>query len=417
MSVDSRRRLQSLFQVALDAVHGSRLAEAALAHADVPHVIALGKAAESLAAGAWRANRGSVRSGFVALPRGYETGELPGDSPFERHLGAHPVPDESSLAAGEALERYTAGLPQGDAVAVLVSGGASACVESPAPGIDLALLRRVNDWSLASGLPITLINAARARLSRLKGGGLASWLRGREVHAKVLSDVMGDSDQWVGGGPLSAVTSELPPLPDWLGHILAAVPPKPMAGVPLQRLAGNREAVAAVCAAGARDRGDIPGDIETACAEIAHAIETAEPGILVWGGETTFALPADPGRGGRCRHLALSLARRLAGRGDWCLLAAGTDGWDGTDAVAGAFVDGATEQRGTRRGRDAAADLARADSGGFFAGSGEEIVTGPTGTNVNDLVILRKFAADQGHLKASDAFGSADDVHLRRMAG
>lgn len=383
----TRQQLQALFQTALDAVHGARLAEAALAHADVPHVITLGKAAESLAAGAWRTNRGSVRSGFVALPRGYETGELAGESPFERHLGAHPVPDESSVAAGAALERYVAGLPLGDAVAVLVSGGASACVESLAPGVDLALLRRANDWFLASGLSITSINAARARLSRLKGGGLASWLQGREVYARVLSDVMGDSDQWVGGGPMSAVTSELPVLPDWLGHILAAVVPRPSAGVPLQRLAGNREAVAAVCAAGARDRGELPGDMETASTEIVHALETSEPGMLVWGGETTFALPADPGRGGRCRHLALSVALRLAGRRDWSLLAVGTDGWDGTDAVAGAGVDGATLERGRRRGRDAETDLEHADSGGFFAGSGEEVVTGPTGTNVNDLVI------------------------------
>lgn len=391
MSSESRRRLLALFHAVLDVVHGGRLAEAALAHADIPHVIALGKAAESLAAGAWRANGGKVRSGFVALPRGYDTGELPGSAPFERHLGAHPVPDESSVAAGEALERYVAGLPPGDAVAVLLSGGASACVESPAPGVDLALLRRVNGWFLASGLPITTINTARARLSRLKGGGLASWLEGREVHAKVLSDVMGDSDQWVGGGPLSAVTSELPPLPDWLRAILAAVPPKPSAGVPLQRLAGNREAVAAVCAAGARDQGDLPGDMETAGTEIVHALETSEPGMLVWGGETTFALPADPGRGGRCRHLALSVARRLAGRRDWCLLAAATDGWDGTDAVAGAAVDGATLERGSQRGRSAEADLAHADSGGFFAGSGEEVVTGPTGTNVNDLVIAVRY--------------------------
>lgn len=390
MPGDPKQHLSALFRDALDAVQGARLAESALARANVAHVIAVGKAAESLAAGAWRANRSSIRTGFVAVPRGYETGELPEPSPFDRHVGAHPVPDESSLAAGAALERHARRLPRDERVAVLVSGGASACIECPAPGVDLALLRRANAWLLASGLPIEAVNAVRARLSRLKGGGLARWLEGCAVHARVLSDVMGQSDRWVGGGPLSAVASELPVLPEWLRAAVAAVPPEPSAGVPLQRLAGNREAVTAVCAAGASDRGVLVGDTAAARDEIIRTVESAAPGIGVWGSETTLELPERPGRGGRCRHLALAVACELAGRGDWCLLAAGTDGWDGSDAVAGACVDGATVARGRHRGRDAAADLARADSGGFFAESGEEIVTGPTGTNVNDLIILLK---------------------------
>lgn len=390
MPGDPRRRLEELFRGALAAVRGSRLAASALADAKPRHVIALGKAAESLAAGAWQAARGSIRTGFVALPRGYETGELPPQAPFERHAGSHPVPDESSLAAGAALERYARGLPRGEGVAVLVSGGASACVECPAPGVDLGLLRRTNAWLLASGLPIEAVNGVRTRLSRLKGGGLARWLEGCDVHARILSDVMGESDRWVGGGPLSAVSSELPTLPGWLRDAASAVAPEPSPGLPLQRLAGNREAVAAVVAAGARDQGALTGNVTAAREEVLRMIAAGASGIAVWGGEITLELPGCPGRGGRCRHLALSVARELSGRDGWCLLAAGTDGWDGSGAVAGACVDGATVARGRDRGRDAAADLAHADSGGFFAGSGEEIVTGPTGTNVNDLVVVLK---------------------------
>ncbi|MGA7966006.1 MAG: DUF4147 domain-containing protein [Gammaproteobacteria bacterium] len=386
---DDRDRLLALFRVALKSVRADLLTETALAHENVCHVIALGKAAEALAAGALRANRDIV-SGFVALPRGYATGELPEQAQFVRYSGAHPVPDQSSLAAGAALERYATGLPRGERVAVLVSGGASSCVECPAPGVDLALLRRANTWLLASGLPITAINVVRARLSRLKGGGLAHWLHGCKVSAWVLSDVLGDADSRVGGGPLSAVPACLPTLPDWLRTPLESVALSPGDSIPLQRLVGNRDAVAAVCAEGAHYRGDLTGSLETACADIISTIVEIEPGLFVWGGETTFELPADPGRGGRCRHLALTVAHRLAGRPGWSLLAAGTDGWDGTEAVAGACVSGATLEHGYRRGRDAERDLSRADSGSFFAGGGEEIITGPTGTNVNDLVIALK---------------------------
>ncbi|MGH8127099.1 MAG: DUF4147 domain-containing protein [Gammaproteobacteria bacterium] len=385
-----RDRLLTLFQAALTAVRGDCLAEAALVDSKARHVIALGKAAEALATGAWRVGRDTIRSGFVALPCGYGTGELSPEAPFVCYAGAHPVPDESSLMAGAELERYAAGLPRSEPVVVFVSGGASACVECPAPGVNLDLLRRTNAWLLGSGLPITAINAVRARLSRLKGGGLAHWLQGCEVSAWVLSDVMGDADQWVGGAPLSAVPADLPPLPDWLHPALKSMAIHPSATVPLQRLAGNRDAVAAVCAEGAHHGGDLTGSLEAACADIVGTITESEPGLFVWGGETTFELPDNPGRGGRCRHLALTLARELAGSPGWSLLAASTDGWDGTDAVAGACVNGTTLERGGCRGRDTEVDLAHADSGSFFAGSDEEIITGSTGTNVNDLIIALK---------------------------
>ena len=388
---DARSRLLSLFETALAAVRGDRLAATALQGSNARHVIALGKAAEALAYGAWQALGDQLASGFLALPHGYETGELPREAPFERHIGAHPIPDASSLAAGSALARYTAACPDREPVAVLLSGGASACLEVPAEGVDLAVLRRVNDWALRSGLAIAEINAVRACLSRLKGGGLARWLQHCEIHGLVLSDVLEGGERWVGGSPLVPVSESLPPLPDWLQRIVDHSPRMtPARGVPLKRLAGNAEAVQAVCGAGAAHRGTLSGDTDAAGEKLAAFIEQASPGLHVWGAETTIKLPRSPGAGGRCRHLALAVARRLAGRGDWTMLAAGSDGWDGTDEVAGACVDGYTIARGEERGRNAIDALRHADSGGFFSGSDEMIVTGPTGTNVNDLVIVLK---------------------------
>ncbi len=388
---DARSRLLSLFGTALAAVRGDRLAATALRGSNARHVIALGKAAEALAHGAWQALDDQLASGFMALPKGYETGELPPEAPFERHVGAHPIPDFSSLAAGSALARYAASCPGGDPVAVLLSGGASACVEAPAEGVDLDVLRRVNDWALRSGLAIAGINAVRARLSRLKGGGLARWLQHCKIRACVLSDVLEGGDGWVGGSPLEPVNEDLPPLPEWLQRVVDDAPRVALARrIPLERLAGNAEAVRAVCDAGAAHRGTLTGDTEAAGRELAAFVEQSPPGLYVWGAETTINLPRSPGSGGRCRHLALDVARRLAGRGDWALLAAGTDGWDGTDAVAGVCVDGFTVARGEERGRNASDALRHADSGAFFSGSDETVVTGPTGTNVNDLVMVLK---------------------------
>jgi hydroxypyruvate reductase len=383
--------LQSLFAEAVAAVRGDRLVATALKGARAHHVIALGKAAEALAHGAWRVLGDQIDSGFMALPKGYETGELSANAPFERHIGAHPLPDDSSLAAGAALARYATECPDGAPVTVLVSGGASACVEHLVEGVDLALLRRVNAWALRGGLAIDQINAVRARFSQLKGGGLARWLQRCEIRAYVLSDVLEGGERWVGGSPLVPVNDELPPLPGWLQHIVDGMPQRArVQPVRLDRLGGNSEAVRTVCEAGAEHCGTLTGDTAAAADELVNFIEQSPPGLYVWGSETTIKLPRVPREGGRCRHLALAVARSLAGREDWTLLAAGTDGWDGTDGVAGVCVDGRTIARGKDRGRDASEDLHHADSGGFFVGSDERIVTGPTGTNVNDLVILLK---------------------------
>ncbi len=383
-------RLTSIFRQALEAINGAQLAEAALADTSVEYVIALGKAAESLAAGAWCARGMSLVSGFIATADGYATGELPSRAPFERHLGGHPLPDDRSVAAGAALVRYVRGLPADARVAVLISGGASACVEWLRADVDLALLRRANEWLLASGLTIEAMNRVRGRLSELKAGGLARLLTPRHVAGYVLVDVPSGRTDWVGGGPLTAPpTGALPEVPGWLGTRLGPAP-RSAPAIAVTRLAGNDEAVSTVVSSGAIAVGPLEGPVEAMASNIATYLQGAAPGRYVWGGEMTLRLPARPGRGGRCRQLALGVALALAGREDWRLLAAATDGWDGTDAVAGACVDGATVQRGTQARGTAEAALRAADSGTFLAAAGAEFVTGPTGTNVNDLAIAEK---------------------------
>jgi hydroxypyruvate reductase len=110
-------------------------------------------------------------------------------------------------------------------------------------------------------------------------------------------------------------------------------------------------------------------------------------GLRIWGGESTVRLPVKPGRGGRNQHLALAAARLLVSHDELTLFAAGTDGTDGVTSDAGAIVDSETVERGTLSGLDADDCLARADSGAFLEASGDLVHSGPTGTNVGDLVL------------------------------
>lgn len=388
---DPRKRLAKMLRTAIAAVRADRLTAAALRGREFDYVIALGKAAEALAAGAWRALGPRLVGGFLSCPRGYETGDLPPPAPFGRYPGGHPLPDASSLVAGEALAEFAVALPPGARVAVLLSGGASSGVELPAPGVSLDLLRRANRWLSASALPIEAVNRVRSRLSRLKGGGLARLLAHCDSEAWVLCDVPGGNLAAVAGGPLSPLPGRLPAVPGWLEPYLHASSTAGNGGMTaLRRLAGNEEAVAAVVQAGAREAGRLAGEATALGREIGTALAKAAPGFYVWGGEPVVRLPPGSGRGGRCQQLALAAAQVFAGRADCWLLAAGTDGWDGTSAVAGACVDGRTVDRGRAAGRDAIAALHKADAGEFLAASGDLVRTGPTGTNVNDLVITFK---------------------------
>jgi hydroxypyruvate reductase len=144
-----------------------------------------------------------------------------------------------------------------------------------------------------------------------------------------------------------------------------------------------------------RGPGRLDGDAEAAARRICHELAIGSADLSVFGGETTVALPERPGRGGRCQHLAVAAARSIAGHKDYLVLAAGTDGRDGASEDAGAIVDGESIERAADAGVDPAAALAAADSGAFLEATGDLLHTGPTGTNVGDVVLaLRQPPAD-----------------------
>ncbi len=371
---DPRRTLLlELFRAAITAVDGRRCMRAALAGArgqGAVSAFAVGKAAGAMMQGAADALGGRLCRGLVVAPDGAipaDLRKLPGMECLE---SGHPRPDERSLAAGQALLGFARATPPGRPVLLLVSGGASALLELPVPGVGLAELRELYDRSLAEGIDIECLNAKRAALSRIKGGGLPALFEGGAIEAFMISDVPRDDPAVLASGLLDA-----PGLaPRLVGSIDDAL-----------------DAVARTAAAHglrvSRGAERLSGDAVAAAARICHELAVSDADLRLHGGETVVALPPRPGRGGRCQHLAAAAARCLAGHPDLLLLAAGSDGRDGASEDAGAIVDGATVQRAADCGLDIAAALAAADTGPLLQATGDLLYTGATGTNVGDIVL------------------------------
>lgn len=402
-----RRHLLDFYRAALVAVDGRTCVARALQTMplDAPvSLIALGKAACAMAQGARDMLGDAIAAALVVTKHGHAE-----PLPWDVIEAGHPLPDEHSLEAGERLLEFAARLPARGTVLVLLSGGASALVEAPPPGVTLEQLRATNEWLLASGLSIHEMNVIRKRLSRIKGGRLAKLLGPRRVVCLAISDVPGDDPRAIGSGPLTADDREFGStvkLPEFLQQMIARAEPVPRADDPcfstvrFEIVATNTDARAAAAraaqAAGFRITNDAPlltGDAAEAGRELARALSGLPAHtVLIRGGEPTMRLPPTVGRGGRAQHLALAAAIALAGRRGVALLAVGTDGTDGPTDDAGALVDGDTVARGELGGLDPKRALVAADAGSFLEAAGDLVHTGPTGTNVMDIMIAAKAA-------------------------
>lgn len=408
MTLSPRDRLLSMYAAALEAVHGSHCVRAFLQQhplADKPVVLlAMGKAAVAMAAGASEVLGSRLVDGLVVTKEGHVDQTLP--ACLRILEAAHPVPDERSLEAGQAVIALVQQLPADAQLLMLTSGGASALVEALPAGMGLAQLAELNRWLVGSGLDIIEMNRVRQSVSCIKGGKLAAMLQGQPAINLLISDVPGDDPAFIASGPLYPAPSDgvMPAnLPEWVVAMqqqAAAVLPgqgKSAAVVPHHIVASNRHACEAALAA-ARQHGwpvqyheeFLEADAGAAAVSLLNKLETLPAGAHIWGGETTVKLPPQPGRGGRNQHLALVAAQHIAGRSDRWLLAAGTDGTDGPTPDAGALVDGGTRERGEAEGLSLSDCLEKADAGTFLEASADLVHTGPTGTNVMDLVLAWK---------------------------
>lgn len=381
------RLLLTLFRAGVDAVGGHQATARSLQNFALPdrvHLVALGKAADAMAAGALTVLADKLVSGLVITKHHHLSDEVRQDSRLECHEAGHPVPDVASLSSGQRLFDFVTAVPSDDLLVFLVSGGTSALVEHLNEGLTLEDLKRETDQLLTSGAAIGEMNKHRRTLSQIKGGKLA-----RQVSCNVLqlliSDVPGDRPGDIGSGLLvpDVATGMGPELPVWQQietHIIASSSIAQQAvataainmGLPVHQASGN-----------------LDGDMPTVVDRIANVLTNpaVKPGVYIWGGEPTLILPPSPGRGGRNQHLALALAEPLSATESIAILVCGTDGTDGPTADAGGLIDDLTMKKAHEAGLDINDYLARADAGSCLQKLDALVTTGPTGTNVMDLAI------------------------------
>ncbi|MFQ5876719.1 MAG: glycerate kinase [Acidobacteriota bacterium] len=388
-------------------------------------ILAYGKAAGPMTEGLLDRvlEAGATRrvEGLVIGPGSLKPGRPAGGLRLTCLRGEHPVPGRGAFAAGRAALRLAAAARAGDDVVFLASGGGSSMMAAPlAPFLTRADKAQLHRALIGSGAPVEAINAVRKRFSALKGGRLAiAARRASSLTTLIVCDVDPERCDEVASGPSLPDRSTFddmvlaidrhglaPLLPERALEAMRSgrLPDTPRAGIAAFRRArwevvvSNRDLRAAAVRAGL-SRGlpseavgtEMAGPVGDAVERLGRAVETAPSGtrLLVLGGEVT-TVPVGRGRGGRAQEFALRLALRLSGLAvrPWTFLALGSDGIDGNSPAAGAIVDGASLDRARASRLDPRRQLGQSNSYGFFRRLGDEVLTGPTGTNVRDLYLL-----------------------------
>ncbi len=417
MSHRARQLLHGLF---------SQAVEAAQPEQHVAQHLPPGPSGRTVVVGAGKAGAGMARAvesafaaaggsltGAVAVPHG----TVCHCTTIECIEAGHPVPDQGSLRAAQRMRALVEGLSADDQVIALLSGGGSALLCDPLPGLSLADKQALTDALLRSGATIGEINRVRQALSRIKGGRLAAHAAPARVHTLLVSDVAGDDPALIASGPTVPVPvtagdaeavlrrygiavpaalgrgpdSETPPLR----------PDDPQAARCSQRIVCSPMHSLRAAAATARGYGVTPlilGDgLEAEARELGASQAgitlsaarwgepVAPPAVLLSGGEATVTLGATSGRGGPNAEFVLALALALQGRAGIHAIACDTDGRDGSQSFAGATIGPDTLEGARGAGLDAAACLRGHDAYRLFEAVGDGVESGPTGTNVNDF--------------------------------
>jgi glycerate 2-kinase len=401
-----------------------------------------------MARGAFAVLGSEVKAGVLILPpaTGADPASLPAlrgiPSAWRAYRGGHPIPTDGSVAGSLAVAALARSLGQDDLFLLLLSGGGSALMTLPPPGVSLGEVQRTTGLLLRAGADIGELNTVRKHLDQVKGGRLARLAAPARAVALVLSDVVGNPPEVIASGPVSPDPSSYG---DALGilrdrGLLDRIPPSvrahlegggrgehpesPGPGDPVfrqvdWRLVGSNRMAVEAAAREAEQRGFEPrvetvpleGEAREVGADVARrALEAQEgmtestgrgrpagggaprPGIgprpacLLRGGETTVTVTGS-GRGGRNQELALGAGLALEGAQGILVASLGTDGVDGPTPAAGALVDGTTLARARERGLDPHDALHRNDTFPFFDALGDLLLSGPTGTNVMDLVV------------------------------
>jgi glycerate 2-kinase len=390
-------------------------------------VVGAGKAGTPMTVAVTELFGDKIVEGQVIVKYGH-TGQTSEDRPLRIKIkeAGHPVPDEAGLRATQEIAELLSQTGPDDTVICLFSGGGSALTPLPAPGLTLADLQATTAELLAAGAIINELNTIRKHLSGSNGGRLAQLAAPARLYTLILSDVVGDPLEVIASGPTVPdpttfadawhiveqyrLQERLPrPVVERLQAGRAGeVDDTPKPGDPIfervhNAVIGSNRIAAQAAVEAAQAAGFeamlLTTFVEGEAREVARVVAGLAKGLvkdegplhrpacLVLGGETTVTLKGK-GRGGRNQEMALTAAIALQNWPNVTVICLGTDGTDGPTDAAGAFADGATVSRAQRLGLDAVDFLNRNDSYNFFGPLGDLIMTGPTNTNVNDLIII-----------------------------
>ena len=365
----------------------------------------------------------SVDEGIVVIPRGQRCGSHP--KSFEVLEASHPVPDESSVHAAEKALEIARKCEKNDIFIALISGGGSSLLAKPAEGLTLEDKKAVTELLLRSGCTVSELNVVRKKISAVKGGKLAEAAMPAKTLALILSDVIGDPVDAIASGPTAEDTSTFSEAKGVLEKygVWARIPEsvrnfieRGLAEEEERRrkhekrrsdaqniIIGNNLVAARAAEEEARRRGYntllLTTHLEGESREVAkvfvavardirrYGIPIKTPAAVIAGGETTVSV-VGTGRGGRNQEFVLSAAIRIASEEGIVVASIGTDGIDGVSEAAGAIADGFTLERAKDASLDAEAFLRNNDSYTFFSMLNDALLTGRTGTNVNDIAVL-----------------------------
>jgi hydroxypyruvate reductase len=372
--------------------------------------VAIGKAAWTMAKAAGEALGDRIERGIVITKYGHSRGSIPGMEIIE---AGHPIPDENTIRGTEKALALAESLGAGDELLFLVSGGGSALFEKPLGGLGLTDIADISKQLLASGADIVEMNTIRKRLSSVKAGRFALACAPARIFTVALSDVLGDRLDSIASGPAAADASTAeealalvkkyrlnlggPAL-----ECLERETPKLLDNVETE-ITGSVRSLCAAAALAAQDLGyapqilcaDMDGEAREAgrlMAAIARGIDGGDfsprrPCAIILGGETVVRLRGN-GKGGRNQELALAAAEGIAGIPDLVILSVGSDGTDGPTDAAGGIVDGGTLAALAAQGLNPRDILDNNDAYHGLKAVNGLVMTGPTGTNVNDVAAI-----------------------------
>lgn len=368
------------------------------------YVVAIGKAAWPMAKTAAEILGGRLEKGIIVTKYQHARGSLKG---FKIIEAGHPTPDGNSVLGAKEVVKLAGEISDKDTVLFLLSGGGSSLVELPAPGLELADIQEVTQKLLFCGAKITEINVLRKKLSALKGGKLARYVRHAKAYSIILSDVVGDQEDMIASGltyPDDSTVQDVRRIIDKYGlelnekvkRVLSDSQPCKEVNVKNYVVGSVRELCQAA-AAHVRELGyhsyilttSMQGEAKAAGKWIASMSQAdyTRPFAVIAGGETIVRVTGD-GLGGRNQEIALSAAKELNGQQNVLLFSLGSDGTDGPTDAAGGMVDGETVAMLKKRGVDVEEALENNDSYHALQCVDGLIMTGATGTNVNDVTVL-----------------------------